>query len=77
MPTKPQKPIVPGVPDVTVCLDCQQRQVGCHSACRAYLTFSRQNQERREEGLRRQEAETDVILARWRVLRKTVIGGER
>lgn len=70
MPTKPQKPIVPGVPDVAVCLDCQQRQVGCHSACRAYLAFARQNRERRGE------AETDVIRARWRVLRKTNIGGE-
>lgn len=76
MPTKPQKPIVPGVPDVAVCLDCQQRQVGCHSACRAYLAFARQNRERRGEALRRQEAETDVIRARWRVLRKTNIGGE-
>lgn len=64
--TKRIKPIVPGTPEDCVCRECQTRQVGCHSSCRAYLAFARANREKREKNLRLLEENTDVVLARFR-----------
>lgn len=65
------RPIIPGNAADGVCKDCQNRQVGCHSACRAYLAFAQANRERREANLIRQEQENDIVKARFRkALRK-------
>lgn len=64
--TRKSKPIVPGTPEDCVCRECQTRQVGCHSSCRAYLAFARANREKREKHLRLLEENTDVVQARFR-----------
>lgn len=66
-----QRPVIPGVSDYSVCRDCQQRQVGCHSACRAYLAFASENEARRAEARKRAEREGDIVHVRFRkALRK-------
>ena len=34
-------------------IDCQKRYPGCHSKCKEYITFDKENQKRRAERLER------------------------
>lgn len=35
----------------TPCYKCEDRVLGCHSTCEAYIQFDKRNQERREKHL--------------------------
>lgn len=41
------------------CWHCQDRQLGCHSHCKAYLAFFREREERREERKRERKEKDD------------------
>ena len=55
----------------TECKDCQKRQVGCHSQCRAYLAFPKSATEERERRFHKQEQQNDAIQVRFgKILKK-------
>lgn len=47
------------------CKDCQKRQVGCHSQCRAYLEFSKAAAEDREKRYQERQQQNDAIQVRF------------